>query len=156
MNNLEDEIGTATQIRNPRHAQQLLTAETLSEIRALHRTMTDFMERYQGRTLNNVLHVETFTFGTDLDGTHGYVTRAWHAPAGCVVVNNLSAANSVWVSPSPAQGQFPTTGVGVYQVAKGTVRTVPLGSTALTIYGTTADQISFVVCSLAAMPTMGA
>lgn len=132
-----------------REAERMVYAETLGQLRATHATMTEFMERFQGRTLNHVLRVETAIF----DAT-GAISRSFATPAGCIQLDN-PGTHPVTISSAGNTGTAPLIGVGVYVIKAGTNRTVALGSATLTIYGTTGDTISFQIFSEGAQPVVG-
>lgn len=121
-------------------ADKVLTAELVAELRHLAQSTTTFAERLAGQAVNNVLDVFTATF----DATASPITRSYSVAAGCVVVNNTST-HTITVSsagPGPGGSAAPTSGVGIYQVAAGTQRTVALASRNVTFYGTATDSFS--------------
>lgn len=135
-----------------RETSNVLWAEMLSELRTIAQTFTSFAARLQGRLVNDVLEVRTVAIPTA-----GYVALDYHAAAGAITVSN-PGANTVTVvaaGPSP-DGVAPATGTGIYKVpgSAAAARTVPVGSRQITIYGTTADVVSFVVWAAAPIPVV--
>lgn len=147
MTNTIDVGGLPKGLPRGKTAERILFAEMLSRLETIQATQTVMMERYQGRTVNNVLHVETATFGTD-----GQISRNFHAPAGCIQVDNPSATNKVTVAADGPMGAAPPLGVGVFVVPAAKTRTVALASTIFTLYGTSGDTVSFQVFTAAPVP----
>lgn len=123
-----------------REAERQVWGEVLAALEAQHRTMTAFMERYQGIALNNTLEVCTAAFDAS-----GLITRSFHAAVGSVQVVNLSltALHNITVVSGGPTGQVPATGRGVAVVLPGTSLTVGLAATSFTLYGTAADLVTF-------------
>lgn len=122
-----------------REAERQVWGEMLANLQAMHRTMSAFMERYQGVALNNTLEVCTATFDAG-----GFITRAYHAVAGSVEVANLSTHQITVVSGGPSS-QAPLTGRGVAIVQAGVKSIIGIGATSFTLYGTAADTVTFQV-----------
>lgn len=119
-------------------AEKQVWGQLLANMFAMHRTLTSFMERFQGVALNNTLEVCTEVFGTEP------ITRSYHAAAGCVEVANLST-HDVTVSSGGPNTQAPATGRGVSVVQAGVKSVVALGATSFTLYGTQGDRVTFQV-----------
>lgn len=131
-----------------KEAERILAAELLAEFRYLSQTMTSFAERLAGQTVNHVLEVSTAAF----DST-GYIFREYSVAAGCIEVTN-SGTHTVTVSSAGPSGSAPTVGVGVYVIPAGATRVVALASRQVTLYGTTADTVSFQVFTAPATPAV--
>ena len=120
-------------------AERQFWGEALANLEAMHRTLTSFMERFQGVALNNTLEVCTATFDSG-----AFITRSYHAAAGSVEVANLST-HPVTVSSGGPAGAAPAGGRGVAIVQAGVKSTIALASTSFTLYGTAGDQVTFQV-----------
>lgn len=135
-----------------RQAERILAAELLDEFRAYAQTSTEFMARLGGRVVNDVLGVETCVF----DAAATPVDRQWHVAAGCIVVANYSAANTLTVvAAGPAGNPAPASGVGVTRIPPGACRVVALASRTVTFYGTAADAFSYQAFTAAPQPVVG-
>lgn len=119
-----------------REAERLLAAELLAELRDYHQRSTEWMARIAGGIVNDVLSVETATFGAD-----GVIHRSWHVAAGIVEVRNLSTSAEVTVTSSGPSSTAPASGVGVSVVPAEDVQYVGLASHQMTLYGTEGERV---------------
>jgi hypothetical protein len=130
-------------------AERILFAELLSRLETMQASQTAFQERWQGRLTNNSQLVETATF----DST-GYLVRSFGAPVGSVYVDNQSG-HDITVVTGTRGGTVPTGGVGVFLVKNGKDRSVAIGTTSFTLFGTPNDTVSFQVWTLGVQPGAG-
>lgn len=129
-------------------AERLFYMEMLAEMRRLCATTTEGFARLTGRSVNNVLDVQTQPIPTA-----GYIQLTYGTAAGAIEVSNLSAGTgTVTVHASGPAGSAPTYGIGVYRVAPGATRTISVDSHQITIYGTAADVVCWQVWSKGADP----
>lgn len=133
-----DPGGVPAKLPRGREAERLVFAEMYSDLQALHKSTTEFMERFQGRLVNHVLMVATKTFPAS-----GWISENFAAPIGTVRMRNLNAANNITVSSSSPQETAPVTGVGVYVIPGTKDDTVSIGGTVVTFYGTVGDRVSY-------------
>lgn len=128
-------------------AANILVAELLGELRAMKRTTTESMGRLAGLIVNDVLQVGSWK----LDAS-GYYQLSWHVAAGCIVVDNQSTANVMWVVPGAWSGNIPQAGPTVTPVPFGKQRTVNLAARECTIIGTSGDTVAFQAFTKGAAP----
>ena len=126
-------LGNTPDVQGPRpkHAERILAAELLDELRSLNQSTTERAAKLQGQAINGVLDVCTDQF----DATN-VITRAYHAAIGAVAVTNLTAATITVVAGQPGPAA-PTKGQGVTLIPAGASVTVPIGQRAFSIWGTT-------------------
>lgn len=130
-----------------KEAQRLLAGEMLSAFRHYAQTSTEFMERFAGQTINNVLEVYSGVFDTT-----GQITRDYNVAAGSIEVSNLGIAGHLVTVSTASGGTNVPTGNGTYAIDGGQSRTVALASRSVTLYGTAGDRVSFQVFTAAVRP----
>lgn len=133
-----------------RDMERTLLQEQLDALKHLAATMTEIAGRWSGQIVNNVLQVFTGTFPAE-----GYISAEYGAAIGAVTVTNLDDTVTITVVSGGASGSAPTSGTGVHKVPPRQTVTVPIGAHQFTIYGTAADEVSFVAYTAAARPVSG-
>jgi hypothetical protein len=131
-------------------ASDVLTSELVEQLRHLVQTQTEYLERLGGQVMNHVQEVGKFTF----DAAATPMQKDYPVAIGCIVVNNTSDTTVTVVS-GAAAGSVPTSGLGAFDVAAGTQRTVPIGGHVVTVYGAAAKSFSFAIFTLGAAPVAG-
>lgn len=128
---------------SPAQAQRLMNAELLDAARSLTESTTELAARLGRRgAVNSVLEVWAGTIPTT-----GIIARTYEVAAGCIVINNLSAANRMTVQSGVAAGDTggQAGGVGVQYVRANSQLVVPLADHSFLLTGTAADLVSFQV-----------
>lgn len=122
-----------------RTAANILSAEILSELRAMHATTTEYQGRLAGLVVNEVLDVQSRI----IPATDNHISRQYHVPCGVLVVDN-QGQNTMWVAPGgysgAASGQ---PGGQSTPVPPGAQRIVNLASRQWTITGTAGDLVAW-------------
>lgn len=129
----------------------ILAGEILSEFRAWKQTSTEFYSRLVGGITNDVLDVQSEA----IDATKLHVSRQYHTAIGCIVVDNQSTANVMYVTPggyNPGSGMV---GPRSTPVPFGKQRVINLASRQFTIYGTAGDVVAWQCFTKGAAPMLG-
>lgn len=133
-----------------RDMERTLLQEQVDLLKHLAATMTEVAGRWSGQIVNNVLQVATAVFPAE-----GYITAEYGAAIGAVTVTNLDDAVTITVVSGGASGSAPSVGTGVHRVPPRASVTVPIAGHQFTIYGTAADEVSWVAYTAAARPVSG-
>jgi hypothetical protein len=130
-------------------ASDVLTAELIEQLRHNAQTQTEILERLGGQVVNHILEGGKFTFDTS-----AVFQRDFPTAIGSVTVSNIGA-NTVTIASGQAAGSAPTSGIGVYDVPAGAVRTYPIGGHTVTFYGTNGQAFCYVISTAAIQPVAG-
>jgi hypothetical protein len=128
-------------------AERVLAAEQLVEARTLRETMTEFMARWAGQAVNNVLEV-----GTVIMPAGGLQSFSWQVSAGSIAIDNQGTHPMVVVAGGASGGGAPTSGIGVSIVPANSRRVVNVASRQVTVYGTPADVFCYEAFTKGATP----
>ena len=121
--------------------RRVIETELVNEIRTMRLEMTSHFGRLMGRMVNDVLAVETVTFGTS-----GVIARDYRVPVGAIeVTNHADGTDVVTVVSDGPTDTAPASGIGVYVVPITSTRTIAIGGHQVTLYGTSGEKVSFQV-----------
>jgi hypothetical protein len=114
--------------------------QLLDALRQLQATSTDLIAAMHPRAINSVLQVETFVFPAS-----GVIQRDWPVACGSLVVAALGTHSVTVVAGSQVGQTAPLSGVGVSVVPANSWMSIPIATTAITLYGTSGDTASIQV-----------
>lgn len=128
-----------------KRAFEILMAEQLSEMRAIHSTTTEYWARLAGMITNDVLDVGSQLF----TGSALFVSKNFKTAIGCIVVDN-QGSNVMYVNGSMLS--ITAAGPQVTPVPAGAQRLVNLAAHAFTIVGTAGDTVAWQAFTRGAIP----
>lgn len=123
-----------------KQAEHVMWAELIGAVRSLYESSTELAARLGRRGASNgVLDVRGIIIPAS-----GVVTGSYEVTAGSLVIDNLSAANTITVQSGVAAGDTGPqgAGTGVQYVGPGKRLIMPLNDRAWTLSGTAADKVN--------------
>jgi hypothetical protein len=131
----------ASPSRTAAQAERELLGEMLAELRQLRETTTELAARERGGVVNGVLDVRVHVFDAS-----GLLALGYQVGIGSLLLGNLSTTATVTVQAGTQSGDSaPTSGRGVQVVPAASWLAVPIGSHAVTLYGTAGETIDLQV-----------
>jgi hypothetical protein len=123
----------------PRDAANLMNAEILAALRELVTSTTQLTSQIgrQG-SLNGILRVGAYTFGTD-----GAIELNHPVTVGSAIIHNTSATATATVQIGPGKAaSTPGLGQGFHVIPPGAFIPVPIGQKGFVIYGTAGQTVN--------------